>query len=77
MSRRHERRLRLDGVGGIDAALEPSVHTQPDHTLEAVAAAFDQNSTAIFAAMPGCFPSASSTSAGNTPEPSRTPSTAP
>jgi hypothetical protein len=43
----------LDHVGGIDAALEPAVHAQPDHALEVAAMAFDQGGEGALVAVAG------------------------
>jgi hypothetical protein len=43
----------LDDIGGIDAALEPSVHAQPDHAFEPVTVALDQDSQGALVAVAG------------------------
>jgi hypothetical protein len=43
----------LQNVGGIDAALKPSVHAQADHAPEAVAVALDKDSEAALVAVAG------------------------
>jgi hypothetical protein len=43
----------LDHVGGIDADLEPAVHAQPDHALEAVPVALDQDSQGAVVTLAG------------------------
>src|SRR5262249_35935969 len=43
----------LDHVGGIDAALQPAVHAQPDHALEPVTVALDQDCEGVLVAVAG------------------------
>jgi hypothetical protein len=43
----------VDDVGGVDAALEPPVHAQPDHALEAGAVALDQDGEGVLVAVAG------------------------
>ena len=43
----------LHDVRGIDAALEPPVHAQPDHALETVAVALDQDGQGALVAVAG------------------------
>ena len=43
----------LDNVGGIDPALEPSIHAQLDHALQPIPMAFDKDSQGALVAIAG------------------------